>query len=142
MVFLQKLSAVMFYASIPLLLPLFYSIIINDGVAPLIIIPIVILAFPALPHILLHIFKNIKNAIIYLLNPETPWNYASLIHIKEIEKHIETLTMGEVLALTSLVWLIVPLAGAIPYLFYGFSPTDALFESMSGWTSTGFAHAW
>ena len=37
-----------------------------------------------------------------------------------------------------LLWLIVPLFSAIPYVITGgFSPIDAMFESMSGFTTTG-----
>lgn len=37
-----------------------------------------------------------------------------------------------------LLWLVVPVAGAIPFaLSGGFSPQDAVFESMSGFTTTG-----
>ncbi len=41
--------------------------------------------------------------------------------------------------ITCLVWLIVPAAGALPYLLTGgtASVTDALFESFSGFTTTG-----
>lgn len=41
--------------------------------------------------------------------------------------------------LTSMVWLLVPLGGALPYLFTGTLPsfTDAAFESYSGFTTTG-----
>lgn len=41
--------------------------------------------------------------------------------------------------ITSVVWLLIPLAGALPYLFTGtFSSfTDAAFEAFSGFTTTG-----
>lgn len=41
--------------------------------------------------------------------------------------------------LTSIVWMLVPAAGALPYFFYGLGggPADALFESVSGFTTTG-----
>ena len=43
--------------------------------------------------------------------------------------------------LVSLVWLVVPLAGTVPYLVAGTGtvadPVNALFESMSGFTTTG-----
>ncbi len=41
--------------------------------------------------------------------------------------------------ITVVVWLVVPLAGALPYLFTGTlsSFTDAAFESFSGFTTTG-----
>ncbi len=43
----------------------------------------------------------------------------------------------EALAVVSLTWLLVASCGAIPYLLYGLSWDDALFESMSGFTTTG-----
>lgn len=47
--------------------------------------------------------------------------------------------------ITSLLWIVLPLAGALPYLFGGMelSPLDAIFESFSGFTTTGstiFSH--
>ena len=41
--------------------------------------------------------------------------------------------------ITSMVWMAVPLCGALPYLFTGtlHSFTDAAFESFSGFTTTG-----
>ncbi len=44
---------------------------------------------------------------------------------------------AEVLAVVSLVWLAVGVVGAIPFLFVRLAPLDALFESMSGITTTG-----
>ena len=43
----------------------------------------------------------------------------------------------EALAVVSGTWLVVAQLGAIPYLWVGFGPVDALFESMSGFTTTG-----
>jgi trk system potassium uptake protein TrkH len=61
---------------------------------------------------------------------------------------LESLTAGkervgsrEGFLVVSLVWLLVALFGSLPYLFSGeeqlASPVDALFESMSGFTTTG-----
>jgi trk system potassium uptake protein TrkH len=47
----------------------------------------------------------------------------------------------EAFLLVSLVWLVVPIAGTVPYLVAGTgtvaAPVNALFESMSGFTTTG-----
>lgn len=44
----------------------------------------------------------------------------------------------EALLAVLLMWIMIPLFGAIPFLASGFfSPLDALFESMSGFTTTG-----
>lgn len=38
---------------------------------------------------------------------------------------------------TALLWVVVPLVGCVPFLFCGLGFTDALFESVSGFTTTG-----
>ncbi len=43
----------------------------------------------------------------------------------------------EAMAVVAGTWLLVAVAGAIPYVWAGVSPVDALFESMSGLTTTG-----
>ena len=43
----------------------------------------------------------------------------------------------EGLAVVAFVWLVVALFGAIPYVWSGMGALDALFESMSGFTTTG-----
>ena len=49
------------------------------------------------------------------------------------------LTLQQTFLLTTLVWVMLPLFGAIPFLFSPIhaTPTDALFEAMSGFTTTG-----
>ena len=44
---------------------------------------------------------------------------------------------SEALFTVSLSWVAISIISAIPYLFYGFSPLDALFEATSGITTTG-----
>ena len=43
----------------------------------------------------------------------------------------------EALAVVAGTWLAVAILGAVPYVWAGLSPIDALFESMSGFTTTG-----
>ncbi|MDA1092262.1 MAG: TrkH family potassium uptake protein [Acidobacteria bacterium] len=43
----------------------------------------------------------------------------------------------EALAIVSGTWLVVAMLGAVPYVWAGLSPVDGLFESMSGFTTTG-----
>lgn len=47
------------------------------------------------------------------------------------------LTRVEGLAVVALVWLVVAAFGAIPYAWSGLGALDSLFESMSGFTTTG-----
>lgn len=44
---------------------------------------------------------------------------------------------GEALAVVAGTWLVIAALGAVPYAFLGLSLVDALFESMSGFTTTG-----
>ena len=44
---------------------------------------------------------------------------------------------SEAFGVVSFAWLFVALFGSIPYLFEGLAPVDALFEAMSGFTTTG-----
>jgi trk system potassium uptake protein TrkH len=44
---------------------------------------------------------------------------------------------SEALAVVSLTWLSVGVFAAVPYLLSGYSPVDAMFESISGLTTTG-----
>ena len=43
----------------------------------------------------------------------------------------------EAFLLTVLVWVVLPMIGAIPFMFSGYSLTDSVFESVSGLTTTG-----
>ena len=49
---------------------------------------------------------------------------------KEIER-------GDGFSIVSFAWLALPLLGAVPYLFLGWSFLDAFFEAMSGFSTTG-----
>ncbi|MEW6721995.1 MAG: potassium transporter TrkG [Candidatus Micrarchaeota archaeon] len=135
----KKLAAVLFFASLPLFIPLAYSVAAGDGAWPPILLTIVLLALPAVPQLTLGIIENILGIVRKAINPETPFNYARIIGTERIQKEVEVLTLGEILAITSLAWLIVPAVTTIPYIYFGVPPLDAFFESMSGWTSTGLS---
>ncbi len=52
-------------------------------------------------------------------------------------RNFDELKRNEGLLIVALAWVVTAAMGAIPYLFYGLSPLDAYFESMSGITTTG-----
>lgn len=52
-------------------------------------------------------------------------------------RDFDLLKRNEGLLIVTLTWILCSIVGAIPYLFYGLSPLDALFESVSGITTTG-----
>jgi trk system potassium uptake protein TrkH len=136
---LRKLAVVMFYASIPLLLALGYSILNgDDGWIP-ISATILIMALPAVPQVVFGLIDNALNLVRSVVEKDRPFNYARLVDIDGMKKQVQTLTMGDVLALTAMAWILVPLVSSIPFLYYGISPVDSFFESMSAWTSTGLS---
>ncbi len=49
----------------------------------------------------------------------------------------DSLKRTEGLLIVTLSWVVSALMGAVPYLFFGLSPLDAYFESVSGFTTTG-----
>jgi trk system potassium uptake protein TrkH len=51
--------------------------------------------------------------------------------------NFDKLTRNEGMLIVCLTWMTAAAMGAIPYMFYGLSPLDAYFESMSGITTTG-----
>jgi trk system potassium uptake protein TrkH len=50
---------------------------------------------------------------------------------------VERIRRIDGLAIVAATWLFVAIVGAIPYVWIGFGPIDAMFESMSGLTTTG-----
>jgi len=52
-------------------------------------------------------------------------------------KNLNDIKKSEGLFVVALSWVLAGIIAAIPYLFYGLSPINALFESVSGITTTG-----
>lgn len=51
--------------------------------------------------------------------------------------NVDLLRRNEALLVVTLTWVLCGVIGAVPYLFFGLGPLDALFESVSGFTTTG-----
>ncbi len=60
-----------------------------------------------------------------------------LFNVKSEEDSLNDIKRSEALFIVSFSWVIFGFIAAIPYLFYGFSPINALFEAVSGITATG-----
>ena len=52
-------------------------------------------------------------------------------------RNFDNVSKSEGLLIVVLVWMVMSVVSAIPYLFYGLGPVDALFEAVSGVTTTG-----
>ncbi len=52
-------------------------------------------------------------------------------------RNFDNMKRTEGLFIVTLTWMVVAAIGAIPFIFFGLSPLDAYFESVSGFTTTG-----
>jgi len=72
-----------------------------------------------------------------------PWVYAitltGLVGLVLVLKYrpADRIRPVEAMFLVSTAWLITMAFGAVPFVMYGMTPVDALFETMSGFTTTG-----
>ncbi len=60
-----------------------------------------------------------------------------LLHKNESVDVLNNIKKSEALCAVAMSWVGIAIITAIPYLFYGFSPIDSLFEAVSGVTTTG-----
>ena len=102
-------SLELFYFGFLLLIPIITALIYSETA----ILPF--LCASATAFIVSFIFKNLSKGI---------------NSINDIKK-------GEGLFAVASCWMIAGLCASVPYLFFGFSPINALFESASGITATG-----
>lgn len=109
----NALSITMMYTGIVILTPIIIALIYHDYNS---IIPFISAGI-------------LSVTIGYLLRKLVP-NTASLENLNDIKK-------DEGLFIVAFSWIIFGLIAAIPYLFYGLSPLNALFEAASGITTTG-----
>lgn len=56
--------------------------------------------------------------------------------LNSISSH-EEMGISEAMLFVSIAWIVTPLVGTIPYLFYGFSVEEAVFEICSGFSTSG-----
>lgn len=54
------------------------------------------------------------------------------------KERFELVTEKDAYVSVAMIWLLIPVFGSIPFLFYA-NPLDAFFESMSGFTTTGMS---
>jgi trk system potassium uptake protein len=72
-----------------------------------------------------------------------PWVYpillSGMIGIMVLSrcKSSGTLRSTQAIFIVAMVWLLASVIGALPYMMYGMGPVDAIFETMSGFTTTG-----
>ncbi len=106
----------------------------------------VILKFLALiltmPVIVSLLYKQYDSAIPFLVASAIAYILSLLFRLYHRSANLENLNdirKGECLFIVVSAWIFACVIAAIPYLFFGIPVIDALFESMSGITTTGAA---
>lgn len=77
---------------------------------------------------------QLRAAVRFAVAGGTTWVLGTLLARAPQES---TFRRAEALAVVVCTWLSVSVVGAVPYVFAGIPPVDALFESVSGFTTTG-----
>lgn len=138
---ISRFSAILFYAALPLLVPALYAYYLGEAILfPMLFVIGLMIApslFFLLPGFLSQQFDALKSLIALFIKKEIPWNYPEILKLEKADFH--NMKLGDLLALISFCWLIIPIITAYPYYTLGFSIVDSFFESMSGWTSTGLS---
>lgn len=88
------------------------------------------------PCALVDIFTNAESWGVFGLTGFVLAGVGGILHIATGNSDKKT-GSREAFLLTSLVWIVLPSAAALPFVALGFSFTDALFETVSGLTTTG-----
>lgn len=65
------------------------------------------------------------------------WLFMKLVPNTGELENLNDIKKAEALFIVAVSWVIFGIVAGIPYLFYGISPLDAVFESVSGITTTG-----
>ena len=107
---LNAVSLILRYISVLLLIPCVCAVILKEyyAITPFICTSVLSFCFG-------YLFKN-KN---------------------QQDEEFNNLGKTDALAIVLLTWLILFILGAIPFVYFGLKPIDALFESVSGVTATG-----
>lgn len=106
---------------------------IFEIISLIILVPIAVTIYYSWDHDIIRILSEISAFFI----PAVIF-YILYLALKEIRFEGTTRTKHAMITV-ALVWLIVPIIGSLPFLIRGIlNPVDSLFESISGWTATGF----
>ncbi|GAB1355102.1 MAG TPA: TrkH family potassium uptake protein [Candidatus Rifleibacterium sp.] len=94
-------------------------------------------ALMAIPVIVAMLMRQNDSVFAFLLCLLTGMLFGRLAWRASSSKDFDDLNRMEGIVAASMSWIAVATAGAIPYMCFGMGFVDALFESMSGFTTTG-----
>lgn len=83
-------------------------------------------------------FKDYHSVLAFLTTTLVTLILGIILNPKRIDPDLlNDFKKSEALATVAFSWIFISLISTIPYLFYGISPVNALFEAVSGFTTTG-----
>lgn len=83
-------------------------------------------------------FKDVKSLIAFVSTIAVTFLIGLMLNPKRIDSDLlNDFKKSEALATVAFSWIILSFIGMVPYLFFGLSPVNALFESVSGITTCG-----
>lgn len=94
-------------------------------------------SFMFIPLVISLIKQEQNSSIAFIMTIAISFILGRLAILSDKKAEMDDLNRMESLAVVVFGWLILALIGSIPYMFFDFSFIDSLFESMSGFTTTG-----
>lgn len=83
-------------------------------------------------------FKDVKSLIAFVSTIAVTFLIGLMLNPKRIDSDLlNDFKKSEALATVAFSWIILSFIGMVPYLFFGLSPVNALFEAVSGITTCG-----
>ena len=91
-----------------------------------------------LPVVFALYFKDVQSLIAFVSTIAVTFLIGLILNPKRIDSDLlNDFKKSEALATVAFSWIILSFIGMVPYLFFGLSPVNALFEAVSGITTCG-----
>ena len=97
---------------------------------------LLIFSLSFIPPLMLSVFYKEQLTGIFLFSFLFLFALGCLMWISSRQKDLP-LNISDGFIITTMFWVVLALAGSIPFYFFGLNASDAIFESVSGITTTG-----
>ncbi len=94
--------------------------------------------FILIPCVCALIYKDYSSMIPFILSSALSFILGIVLKSKDTNgEELNKINKSEALCIVLMSWLAICMFGMIPYIYFGLNPIDAIFESVSGITTTG-----
>jgi len=137
--FFQYLRPVLLFTGLAMLLPAAYSLYLGEALWPAYLSSAVLLLAPGIQEAIFSLRRFLVHLwqVFVLKERRFAWNLLP----SQPDRPSITLSQSDAIVVAALSWILIPLVTSVPYVVAGYSLENALFESMSGWTTTGLSFA-